>query len=181
MSNSDTRKFEILPRLADPEWEFMKPFVVRPRKSTGRPQADARPLLDGVFWVARGDYPWREMPPVYGKWDTAFRFFRRLSLENAWENALQTIVDFRPSLNGRPQSDWRGITWDLPISRYEKEEAELVACVVLTLRKGGGSVSKLEAQWAEDVLAGEVWKNDETYTFTSIPRKTVARRPVKSL
>jgi transposase len=33
-------------------------------------------FVEGIFWIARTGSPWRDLPPEFGKWNTAFRRYR---------------------------------------------------------------------------------------------------------
>jgi transposase len=48
----------------DAEWAFFEPFLIAIR---GRPAADHRRVLDGVFWIARTGAQWRDLPEEFGK------------------------------------------------------------------------------------------------------------------
>lgn len=47
--------------MSDEGWAFFAPFVVRSGGRSGRPPVDHRPILDGVFWIARTGTPWRDL------------------------------------------------------------------------------------------------------------------------
>ena len=33
-------------------------------------------FVEGMLWIARTGSPWRDLPPEFGKWNTAFRRYR---------------------------------------------------------------------------------------------------------
>jgi transposase len=33
-------------------------------------------FVEGILWIARTGSPWRDLPPEFGKWNTAFRRYR---------------------------------------------------------------------------------------------------------
>lgn len=61
--------------LSDSEWMRLKVYfeVETPRK--GRPQRDARELLNAILWIARSGAAWRDLPERYGAWQTAYKRF----------------------------------------------------------------------------------------------------------
>lgn len=71
--------------LTDAEWELIADAFPEPA-STGRPRRDPRQVLDGVLWVLRTGSPWRDLPPEFGAWKTAWRMF------DAW-NADGTLAE----------------------------------------------------------------------------------------
>ena len=77
--------------LTDAEWGALLPFVLVQNRP-GRPLKDARRRMDAVFWIAAAGSPWRELPPRFGKPDTASRHFRRLSDAGLWERLLRALA-----------------------------------------------------------------------------------------
>ena len=63
--------------LSDTAWERVAPLIIgRPdqKGSTGR---DNRMFVEAVLWIVRTGSPWRDLPEVFGDWNS---FFRRFSL-----------------------------------------------------------------------------------------------------
>ena len=79
--------------MEDAEWAFFEPFVVAVRGQGGRPAANHRRVLDGIFWIARTGAPWRDLPEEFGKWSSVYRQFRRWTLAGLWELVLDALND----------------------------------------------------------------------------------------
>jgi len=65
--------------LSDGSWERMAPLIIgRPdqKGSTGR---DNRMFVEGVLWIVRTGSPWRDLPEVFGGWNSVHRRFSRWS------------------------------------------------------------------------------------------------------
>jgi putative transposase len=63
--------------LSGAQWERISGLIIgRPdqRGSTGR---DSRMFVGGVLWIARTGSPWRDLPEVFGEWNSVFRRFSR--------------------------------------------------------------------------------------------------------
>ena len=43
----------------------------------GRSGADNRLFLEAVLWIARVGAPWRDLPQMFGNWNSTFKRFRR--------------------------------------------------------------------------------------------------------
>ena len=67
--------------LSDTAWERVAPLIIgRPdqKGSTGR---DNRMFVEAVLWIVRTGSPWRDLPEVFGDWNSFFRlrhFFEAL-------------------------------------------------------------------------------------------------------
>lgn len=58
--------------LSDSAWERMAPLIIgRPdqKGSTGR---DNRMFVEAVLWIVQTGSPWRDLPEVFGDWNSAF-------------------------------------------------------------------------------------------------------------
>lgn len=102
--------------LTKEQWERVKQTL--PPQSTGkrgRPRKDDRNMLNGMLWLARSGAQWRELPEVYGPWQSVYaRFakwrddgtleavFRALSADADMENLSldSTCVKVHQSANG---------------------------------------------------------------------------------
>ena len=77
--------------MGDEEWAFFAPFLVRDGAGSGRPPANHRLVLDGVFWIARTGAPWRDLHEHFGKWDSVYRQFRRWTVAGVWDVILDAL------------------------------------------------------------------------------------------
>ena len=77
--------------MSDEEWAFFEPFVAPKGVRRGRPPADHRRVLDGIFWIARTGAGWRDLHEYFGKWYSVYRQFRRWTLAGVWEIMLEAL------------------------------------------------------------------------------------------
>ena len=79
--------------LSDAAWERMAPLIIgRPdqKGSTGR---DNRMFVEGVLWIVRTGSPWRDLPEVFGEWNSVFRRFSRWSRKGVWWRIFEAMSD----------------------------------------------------------------------------------------
>ncbi|CAN7311792.1 IS5 family transposase [Phenylobacterium sp. LjRoot225] len=77
--------------LSDDQWERIAPLVIgRPdqKGSTGR---DNRMFVEGVLWVVRTGSPWRDLPEVFGDWNSVWRRFSRWSAKGIWWRIFEAL------------------------------------------------------------------------------------------
>lgn len=79
--------------MSDAEWALFAPFLVGSGVLGGRPPADHRRVLDGIFWIARTGAPWRDLPAEFGHWNSVWRQFRRWTASGLWDVLLEAFAD----------------------------------------------------------------------------------------
>ena len=62
--------------LTDAQWAKMQSFCLGKPTDPGRTGGDGRLFVEAVLWIARTGSPWRDLPPLFGKWNTVFKRFR---------------------------------------------------------------------------------------------------------
>ncbi len=62
--------------ITDAQWATMAPHCLGKPTDPGRTGGDGRMFLEAVLWIARTGSPWRDLPPVFGKWNTVFKRYR---------------------------------------------------------------------------------------------------------
>jgi SRSO17 transposase len=88
--------------LADTEWERIQPLLPPQRPPVGRPNRDHRTVLSGILWVLRTPAPWREMPPCFGHWNTAFVRYRHWRHLGLWRGIIDALGPEAPPPPPRP-------------------------------------------------------------------------------
>ncbi|ELR7428139.1 IS5 family transposase, partial [Escherichia coli] len=84
--------------LPDEAWTIIKPLLP-PEPATpraGRPWAEHRKIINGMFWVLCSGAPWRDLPERYGSWKTVYNRFNRWSKSgviNIIFNRLLSLLD----------------------------------------------------------------------------------------
>lgn len=79
--------------LSDEQWNRISSLIIgRPdqRGSTGR---DNRMFVEGVLWIVRTGAPWRDLPEVFGEWNSVFRRFSRWSEKGVWSGIFEALSD----------------------------------------------------------------------------------------
>ena len=62
----------------------------RTRGSSGR---DNRMFVEAVLWIVRTGSPWRDLPEVFGSWNSAFRRFSRWRAKGVWHRIFAAMAD----------------------------------------------------------------------------------------
>ena len=62
--------------ISDHQWARMEPHCLGKTTDPGRSGGDNRWFLEAVLWIARTGSPWRDLPAMFGKWNTVFKRYR---------------------------------------------------------------------------------------------------------
>ena len=57
----------------------------------GRP--DNRLFFDAVYWIAKSGAPWRDLPERFGKWNSVYVRFNRLTRNGFWDKVFERFSD----------------------------------------------------------------------------------------
>lgn len=77
--------------LSDAQWARVAPLLPGKPGDPGRSGTDNRLFLEAVLWMARAGAPWRDLPDMFGSWNTAFRRFRRWAVKGIFERLFQVL------------------------------------------------------------------------------------------
>jgi len=94
-----TRDDPTIWRVDDALWAALQPLLAidKPRKKSGRPRLDDRPLFDGLIWLARNGGQWATLPRQFGAKSTVHARFQEWvehgCLERAWARLLAVYDD----------------------------------------------------------------------------------------
>src|SRR6266700_73652 len=56
--------------LTDAQWAKMEPHCLGKKSDPGRSGENNRRFVEAVLWIARTGSPWRDLPPLFGPWNT---------------------------------------------------------------------------------------------------------------
>ena len=77
--------------LNDAQYKKMAPLLPGKSGDSGRTAADNRLFVEAVLWIVRTGAPWRDLPVCFGRWNSAFRRFRRWSKKGVFEKIFKAL------------------------------------------------------------------------------------------
>ena len=77
--------------LSEAEWQVVEPLL--PPPGMGKVRVDDRRVVNGIFYILRTGSPWRDLPEVFGDWNSVFRRFSRWSHKGIWWRIFAAIAD----------------------------------------------------------------------------------------
>lgn len=79
--------------LKDEQWESLSPHIIGDERTRGSSGRDNRMFVEAVLWIVRTGSPWRDLPEVFGPWNSVFRRFSRWSAKGIWHRIFAAVAD----------------------------------------------------------------------------------------
>jgi len=79
--------------LTDAQWAKMEPHCLGKPGDPGRSGKNNRLFVEGVLWIARTGSPWRDLPAVFGHWNSVYTRFRDWVEAGVFERLFEAISD----------------------------------------------------------------------------------------
>ncbi len=79
--------------LTDARWRKMEPLCLGKSTDPRRTGGDGRLFLEAVLWIARTGSRWRDLLPLFGKWNTVFKRFRDWMKADVFERMFDAVSD----------------------------------------------------------------------------------------
>ena len=79
--------------LSDAQWAKMEAHCWGKTSDPGRSGGNNRLFMEAVLWKARTGSPWRDLPDVFGNWNTIFKRFDYWSKAGVFEAIFEAVSD----------------------------------------------------------------------------------------
>src|SRR4051794_5132865 len=89
--------------LTDEQFALVEPLLPQ-RKRTGRPPADLREVLNGIFYLVRSGCQWRLLPHDFPPWSTVHTWYRRFRKDGTWGRINDALMPQVRAQAGRDPS-----------------------------------------------------------------------------
>lgn len=78
--------------LSDAQWSLIEQMLPRLTGRKGRPFSDARLMVEGIIYRYRCGIPWRDLPEVFGPWQTVWTWHHRMAEDGTWDKVLAELT-----------------------------------------------------------------------------------------
>ena len=79
--NRNMKRYE----LTNKQWKRIEQLLPPERTGKrGRPGKDNRMMLNGMLWIVRSGAQWRELPEIYGPWQSVYARFSNGVMTERW-------------------------------------------------------------------------------------------------
>ena len=112
--------------LSDAQWELIADFLPARTGKRGSPFRDAGHIVQGIIYRYRCGISWRDVPEVFGPWQTIWTWHRRLGEDGTWDAVLAQLLS--AGRGGWDTGRWQWIPRSLvPISTPRTSPSLVVA------------------------------------------------------
>ncbi len=74
-------------------WEKTSPHLPGKATDCGVTARDNRLFLEAVLWRVRTGSPWRDLPLIFGNWNSVFKRFRRWAEKGVFERLFEVLSE----------------------------------------------------------------------------------------
>ncbi|WP_407665193.1 MULTISPECIES: IS5 family transposase [Mycolicibacterium] len=78
--------------LSDAQWSLIEDLLPARTGKRGRPFQDARSMVEGIIYRYRCGIAWRDVPEVFGPWQSIWTWHRRMSADGTWDTVLARLL-----------------------------------------------------------------------------------------
>jgi putative transposase len=78
--------------LSDAQWSLIADLLPARTGRPGRPFADARLMVEGIIYRYRCGIAWRDLPEVFGPWQTVWTWHHRMAADGTWDGVLAALT-----------------------------------------------------------------------------------------
>ena len=79
--------------LTDAQWAQMEPHCLGKATDPGRSGTNNRLFVEAVLWIARTGSPWRDLPALFGKWNSVYVRFRDWVKADVFKRLFDAVSD----------------------------------------------------------------------------------------
>ncbi|WP_438944304.1 transposase, partial [Nocardia nova] len=78
--------------LTDRQWELLELLLPKSEGRVGRNFCENRRIVEGMLYRLRTGVPWRDLPEIFGPWQTVWERHRRYATDGTWDRVLTALL-----------------------------------------------------------------------------------------
>ena len=87
----------MLTQMTEEDWEIVLTVFDAAQSRRGEPGHDDRKFLEAIFYFTVHNIKWRALPAEFGKWNSVWKRFWRLSRTGVFEAFFQLLAEQSPT------------------------------------------------------------------------------------
>ena len=89
VASSTGDRFQVL---TDKQWELLELLLPKSDGRVGRNFANNRLVVEALLYRLRVGGPWRDLPEVFGPWQTVWKRHRRYAADGTWDRVWTALL-----------------------------------------------------------------------------------------
>ncbi len=89
VASSTGDRFQVL---TDRQWELLELLLPKSDGRVGRNFANNRLVVEAMLYRLRVGGPWRDLPAVFGPWQTVWKRHRRYAADGTWDRVMTALL-----------------------------------------------------------------------------------------
>ena len=89
VASSTGDRFQVL---TDRQWELLELLLPKSDGRVGRNFANNRLVVEALLYRLRVGGPWRDLPEVFGPWQTVWKRHRRYAADGTWDRVMIALL-----------------------------------------------------------------------------------------
>lgn len=107
--------------LSNAQCDLIADLLPRATGKKGRPFSDARTMVEGIVYRYPTGIAWRDLPPMFGPWQTVWKWHRRMAGDGTWDR-VHALLLARADAAGKV--DW-SVSVDSTIARAHQHATNI--------------------------------------------------------
>ncbi|WP_169335859.1 transposase [Nocardia tenerifensis] len=87
--------------LKDEQWELLELLLPKSQGRVGRHFANNRRVVEAMLYRLRTGIPWRDLPQVFGPWQTVWKRHRHYAGDGTWDRVLTALLTLADATGNR--------------------------------------------------------------------------------
>jgi putative transposase len=78
--------------LTDRQWNLIEGLLPGRVGTVGVTAKDNRLFIDAILWIARTGAPWRDLPKLFGRWNSVFKRYESWAKKGRWNQIFDVLA-----------------------------------------------------------------------------------------
>ena len=78
--------------LTDTQWDLIEGLLPGRVGTVGVTAKDNRLFIDAILWIARTGAPWRDLPKLFGRWNSVFKRYESWAKKDRWHQIFDVLA-----------------------------------------------------------------------------------------
>lgn len=83
--------------VTEEQWQTIHPLLPAACHLGARRRVNLRAVVNGIRYASRTGCQWRDLPTVFGNWNTVYSYYREWKRKGVWQRVQQVLCETSPT------------------------------------------------------------------------------------